>query len=104
MTPQDTGKPMENLENLLRQRRAAPPAPALAQRIIRAAADLPQRPVLDFSQALKDVFTAFSLPRPALALAGAVAIGFMVGIGMAGDAGAQGFAGDDTLFSDEAML
>jgi hypothetical protein len=95
---------MENLENLLRQRRAVPPAPALARRILLAAASACQRPALDLSQALKDAFAAFSLPRPALALASAVAIGFVVGIGTAADGGAQAFSGDDNLFSDEAVL
>ncbi|MBI4522378.1 MAG: hypothetical protein HY695_01055 [Deltaproteobacteria bacterium] len=70
----------EKLETMLRARRVEPASPDLAQRIILKAQQTPQVRSVTLIEWINQVFAEFHLPRPAYVLAGALLIGFFVGL------------------------
>ncbi len=69
----------EKLDILLSSRAAIPPSPELAQRIILQAQQLPQRESVSLWQSIREICAEFRLPKPAYVLAGALAIGLLIG-------------------------
>lgn len=70
----------EKLETMLRSRRFEPASPDLAERIILKAQNMPQSRTVPFWQWVRRLFAEFHLPQPAYVLAGALLLGFVVGI------------------------
>jgi hypothetical protein len=69
----------EKLESMLRSRRQEAPRPDLAERIILRAQTTPQRQDLSLWRFVRDLCAEFHLPKPAYVLAGALAVGIVVG-------------------------
>jgi len=69
----------EKLDLWLQQRAVTPASPDLTQRIILQAQRVPQRKTVSLWQSVRDLFAEFHLPKPAYVLAGALAIGLVIG-------------------------
>ncbi|HEY6198869.1 MAG TPA: hypothetical protein VI231_09685 [Candidatus Binatia bacterium] len=69
----------EKLEQMLRERRVAPPSADLAERIILKAQVIPQSQALSLGQSIRRLFADFQLPKPSYVLAGTLIIGFVLG-------------------------
>jgi hypothetical protein len=98
----------ERLETMLRSRHQEAPDPGLAERIIVRARTIPQRQNVSLWRFLRDLCVEFHLPKPAYVLAGALALGMVVGLSTAPDepiaqsgnaASTQGF-----FAADEGLL
>jgi hypothetical protein len=98
----------EKLESMLRARRQEAASPELAARIILTARGITQKQNVSFWQLVRDLCAEFHLPKPAYVLAGALALGIVVGFNTPGDSpgvqdsnvsNAQGF-----LSADEELL
>jgi hypothetical protein len=98
----------ERLESMLRSRRHEAASPGLAGRIILTARGTTQRQNVSLWQLLRDLCAEFHLPKPAYVLAGALALGIVVGFNTPWDSAgvqdgnvsnAQGF-----LSADEELL
>ena len=98
----------ERLESMLRSRRQEAASPELAARIILTARGITQRQNVSLWQLVRDLCDEFHLPKPAYVLAGALALGIVVGFNTPGDSSgvqdsnisnAQGF-----LSADEELL
>lgn len=75
----------EKLESMLRFRRLAKASPDLAERIILRARTLPQRKEISLWRMIQDLFAEFHLPKPAYVLAGALALGVVLGLSTPSD-------------------
>jgi hypothetical protein len=97
----------ERLESMLRSRRHEAASPGLAGRIILTARGITQRQNVSLWQLLRDLCAEFHLPKPAYVLAGALALGIVVGFNTPWDSlgiqdsvsNTQGF-----LSADEELL
>ena len=98
----------EKLESMLRSRHQEAASPELAARIILTARGITQRQNVSLWQLVRDLCAEFHLPKPAYVLAGALALGIVVGFNTPGDSSgvqdnnisnAQGF-----LSADEDLL
>lgn len=69
----------QKIDRLLRARRVEPASGDLPQRIIMKARGLPQTPYLSLWDSLRQLFAEFHLPKPAYVLAGALALGMVIG-------------------------
>ena len=69
----------EKLESMLRSRRHEATSPELADRIILMARGITQRQNVSLWQLVRDLCAEFYLPKPAYVLAGALALGMVVG-------------------------
>ena len=69
----------EKLDLLMQKRAVVPPSSDLAQRIILRAQQVPQRRTVSLWQSIRDICAEFHLPKPAYVLAGALAIGLLIG-------------------------
>lgn len=69
----------EKLDLLMQKRAMVPPSSGLAQRIILRAQQVPQRKTVSLWQSIRDICAEFHLPKPAYVLAGALAIGLLIG-------------------------
>jgi len=98
----------ENLDRILRQRRAQPASPDLAGRIILKAQSLPQLENNSLWAAVRQLFVEFHLPKPAYVLAGTLGLGMALGFGTAPENGQSSDAGISTaqsyLAGDEGLL
>ena len=98
----------ERLESMLRSRRAEAQNPELAERIILKARGITQRQNTSLWQLLRDLCAEFHLPKPAYVLAGALALGVVVGFNTPWDSsGAQDANAANTqgfLSADEELL
>jgi len=68
------------LERMLRSRQEEAASPDLAERIILRARKIPQRQSISLWRFLRDLCVEFHLPKPAYVLAGALALGMVVGL------------------------
>lgn len=98
----------EKLESMLRQRRAEPASPDLAERIILRAQSLPQGQNISLWSAVRQLFAEFHLPKPGYVLASALILGMVLGFSTAPDNGQNGDTGSATAQSyfsgDEGLL
>ncbi len=98
----------EKLESMLRQRRAEPASPDLAERIILRAQSLPQAQNISLWSAVRLLFAEFHLPKPGYVLASALILGMVLGFSTAPDNGQNGDTGTATAQSyiagDEGLL
>ena len=69
----------ERLESMLRSRRHEAASPELSERIILTARGITQRQNVSLWQLVRDLCAEFHLPKPAYVLAGALALGIVVG-------------------------
>jgi hypothetical protein len=98
----------DKLESLLRSRRAPAAATDLADRIILRARAIPQQQDVSFWRFVRDLCADFHLPKPAYVLAGALALGLVIGFGTR-SYGPEGQESDATatqysLLVDEDLL
>lgn len=70
----------EKLDRVLRARRVEPASSDLAQRIILRARQTPQSQTFPLWQWLRELCAEFHLPKPAYVLAGALAVGLVIGV------------------------
>ena len=98
----------ERLESMLRSRHQEAASPELAARIILTTRGITQRQNVSLWQLVRDLCAEFHLPKPAYVLAGALALGIVVGFNTPGDSpgvqdsnisNTQGF-----LSADEELL
>jgi len=98
----------ERLESMLRSRRHEAASPELAERIILRARGITQRQNVSLWQLVRDLCAEFHLPKPAYVLAGALALGIVVGFNTPWDSsGVQDGNGSNTqgfLSADEELL
>ena len=69
----------ERLESMLRSRRQEAASPELSERIILTARGITQRQNVSLWQLVRELCAEFHLPKPAYVLAGALALGIVVG-------------------------
>jgi hypothetical protein len=96
------------MESMLRSRRVDRAGPDLAEKIILKARGIPQRQDASLWQLVRDLCAEFHLPKPAYVLAGALALGMVVGFNTPWNStGAQNGITSDTqvfLATDEEIL
>lgn len=98
----------DKLESMLRSRRHEAASPVLAERIILTARGITQKQNVSLWQLVRDLCAEFHLPKPAYVLAGALALGIVVGFNTPWDSpGAQDGNASTTqgfLSADEELL
>jgi hypothetical protein len=96
----------DKLESMLRSRRQPAASPDLAERIILRAAALPQRQTASFWNFMRELCAEFHLPKPAYVLAGALALGIVVGFSVPPDNrnGQDDDSAAAQVLSDEELL